>query len=95
MESWRLRVAQAVEVEPTITQSLDAEIDEVFVVSEEEDLSASSQRPQLWQNRFCAVVVECDQQIIQYEGHGLMMLKMPLERRESQSKEQLIPGTIA
>ena len=65
-----------------VAEGLPTEFDEMLVMGEDEDLGAFGQGTQLRENRFGAFVIEGDQQVVQYEWHGIMLLEIPIERRQ-------------
>ena len=79
----------------TFGQRLAAHLHEVLVMGEEKNLGPLGQGAQMRNDRRGPPVIEGDQQVVENQGHGLVLFEIPIQRRQPERQIQLIAGPIA
>ena len=68
------RGLEPVKLELILPKGLTAQFDKMFVVCEEQYLSAPSQVSKLRKDSLCPLIIEGDEQVIENEWHRLVFL---------------------
>ena len=66
----------------------------MFVMRKQEYLGSFRQTGELWKDGPGTLIVECDQQVIENEGHRLVRVQVLIERGEPEGQVKLIASAF-
>ena len=69
-------------MELILPEGVTAQFDKMFVVREEQYLSALSQVGKLRKDSLCPLIIEGNEQVIENEWHRFVVLEIAVERRK-------------
>ena len=82
-------------VEVSFSEIQPAQLDEMLVMREKEDLRAFGKLRELRQNCRGSGVIESDKQVIENERHRLVIFQMTIQRGDAEREVELIPCAFA